>query len=111
MNQHADGTSGGADEESQGEPNPRFATAMDAVRAAAHGDVSRGELVRILLSWDYEPRYRTTGLADDWEFRDNSFEAVEYAFINDLIDEGDYERIVQTLAGDGSETKDAGGPR
>lgn len=111
MNEHAGGTSGGADEAFRGDPNPRFATAMDAVRAAAHGDVSREELVRLLLVWNYEPQYRTTGLADDWEFRDNSFDAVEYAFINDLIDGGDYERIVRTLDGDGSEANDAGGSR
>ncbi|MEV5041048.1 hypothetical protein [Microbacterium sp. LMI1x-1-1.1] len=111
MNEHADGASGGAGKESRGGYDPRFATAIDAVRAAARGDVSREELVRILLSWNYEPQYRTTGLADDWEFRDNSFEAVEYAFINDIIDEGDYDRIVRTLDGEGSETKGAGGPR
>jgi len=70
---------------------------------------SREELVGFLLSWRYEPRYRTTGLADDWEFRDNSFEVVEYAFVNDFIDETDYERIVRALDEDDPATKDSGG--
>ncbi|BAJ74051.1 Asp-tRNAAsn/Glu-tRNAGln amidotransferase B subunit (PET112 homolog) [Microbacterium testaceum StLB037] len=91
--------------------NSEFSTAMDVVRAAADERISREELVSILLSWRYEPQYRTTGLADDWEFRDNSFEAVEYAFINGLIDENDYERIVRALDEDGPATKDSGGPR
>lgn len=91
--------------------NSEFSTAMGVVRAAADERISREELVRILMSWRYEPHYRTSGLADDWEFRDNSFEVVEYAFMNDLIDENDYERIVQALHEDGPATKDSGGPR
>lgn len=91
--------------------NSEFWTAMDVVRAAADERISREELVRILLSWRYEPHYRTTGLADDWEFRDNSFEAVEYAFINDLIDESDYERIAQALDEVGPMTTDGVPPR
>ena len=84
---------------------------MDVVRAAADERISREELASFLLSWRYEPQHRTTGLADDWEFRDNSFEVVEYAFMNDLIGENDYERIVRALDEDGSGTKDAGVPR
>lgn len=91
--------------------NSEFSTAMDVVRAAADERISREELVRVLLSWRYEPQYRTIGLADDWEFRDNSFEVVEYAFINGLIDENDYERIVRALDEDGPATQDSGGPR
>ncbi|KTR95674.1 hypothetical protein NS220_05220 [Microbacterium testaceum] len=78
----------------------QFATAMDVVRAAARGDISREELVRTLRSWTYEPQYKTTGLADDWETRPNSFDAVEYAFIADLIDEHDYELIFRRLDND-----------
>lgn len=87
----------------------QFATAMDVVRAAADERISREELVRILSSWRYEPQYRTTGLADDWEFRDNSFDVVEYAFMNDFIDENDYERIVRALDEDGPAAKDSDG--
>lgn len=92
-------------------PGPEFATAMDVVRAVADQRISREELVRILLSWHYEPRYRTTGLADDWEFRDNSFEAVEYAFMNDLIDESDYERILGALDEDRPVSEDDATPK
>lgn len=84
---------------------------MDVVRAAADEQISRGDLVRILLSWRYEPQYRKIGLADDWEFRDNSFEVVEYAFTNDLINENDCERIVRALDEDGPAAKDSGVPR
>lgn len=82
---------------------------MDVVRAAARGDISREELVRILLSWSYEPHYWTTGLSDDWEFRENSFEAVQYAFMRDIIDERDYERIIRILDGEEPKTERAAG--
>ncbi len=72
---------------------------MDVVRAAASGILSREQLVRILGSWDYEPHYRTVGLADDWELRDNSFDAVVHAFTSALIDEKDYEFIIRRLDG------------
>lgn len=82
------------------ESESRFATAMDVVRAAARGSISREELVSTLRSWTYEPPYKTTGLADDWESRPNSFDAVEYAFILGLIDENDYELIFRRLDND-----------
>ena len=78
----------------------RFATAMDVVRASARGSISREELVTTLRSWTYEPQYKTTSLADDWETRPNSFDAVEYAFILGLIDEEDYELIFRQLDND-----------
>lgn len=80
----------------------QFATAMDVVRAAARGGISREELVSTLRSWTYEPQYKTTGLADDWETRPNSFDAVQYAFILGLIDEDDYELISRRLDNDKS---------
>ena len=92
------------------ESEPRFATAMDVVRAAASGQISRHELVRILRSWNYEPEYRTGGITDDWESRSNSFEAVVHAFIVDLIDEGDYRHIVQGLDDADVNEDDAAGP-
>lgn len=79
-------------------------TAMDVVRSAERGEISQDELVSILQSWDFEPTYRTGGLADDWESRPNGFEAVVYAFTIELIDEGSYRR----LAGDtGNESTEA----
>ncbi|QCQ17253.1 hypothetical protein [Microbacterium sp. RG1] len=56
-----------------------------------------------LRSWTYEPQYRTTGLADDWETRPNSFDAVEYALIVGLIDEDDYELISRLSDEDGEQ--------
>lgn len=68
-------------------------TAMDLVRQAQRGELSVEELIAAFLVWEFEPSYETTGLADDWEFRDNSFEVVTYAFIIDLINEEEYGRI------------------
>ncbi|MDQ1176689.1 hypothetical protein [Microbacterium sp. SORGH_AS_0421] len=79
--------------------NSEFSTAMEVVRAAERGILSREQLVRILGSWDYEPQHRSIGLADDWELRDNSFDAVVHAFTSSLIDGGDYECIVGRLDG------------
>lgn len=70
-------------------------TAMDIVRRAAGGEIDHDELVRILKSWHYEPQYKTTGLADDWESVPNSFDAVEYAYISlDLLTNEDHAAIV-----------------
>lgn len=91
--------------------NSECSTALDVVHAAVDERISREELVRILSSWRYEPQYRTTGLADDWEFRDNSFDVVEYAFMNDFIDENDYERIVRALDEDRPVSKDDARPK
>lgn len=71
---------------------------MDIVLRSQRGEISRSELVEALRGWQYEPQYKTTGLADDWEERPNSFDAVEYAFVADLIDEHDYELIFRRLA-------------
>lgn len=68
-------------------------TAMDVVRSAERGEVSRDQLVSILESWSFQPKHRTRGLADDWESRPDSFEAVEYALLVGLIDEAAYELI------------------
>jgi hypothetical protein len=70
-------------------------TAMDVVRSAERGEISRDQLVAILQTWVFEPKHRTRGLADDWESRPNSFEAVEYAFTRELIDEDAYRRILE----------------
>ena len=61
--------------------------------------MSRAELADALIGWRYEPQYKTTDLADDWESRPNSFDAVYYAFMFDLIDERTYELIAQHLDG------------
>ena len=69
-------------------------TAMDVVRRGQRGEIDHDELVRILKTWPYEPQYRTTGLADDWEIVDNSFDAVELAHISlNLLTEADYAAI------------------
>lgn len=70
-------------------------TAMDVVRSAERGEISHDQLISTLHSWDFEPKHRTRGLADDWESRPNSFEVVEYAFTIDLIDEDAYQRILE----------------
>jgi hypothetical protein len=66
---------------------------MDLVRQAQRGELSVQELVAAFLVWEFEPSYKTTDLADDWEFRDDSFEVVTHAFIIDLINEEEYGRI------------------
>lgn len=72
-------------------------TAMDIVRRAADGEIDHDELVRILKTWHYEPQYRTTGLADDWETVPNSFDAVEFAYISlDLLTDEDYATIARS---------------
>lgn len=70
-------------------------TAMDVVRSAERGEISQGQLIAILQSWEFEPKHRTHGQADDWETRPNSFEAVEYAFVANLIDEDAYRLIAE----------------
>ncbi len=75
-------------------------TAMDVVRSAERGEILQDQLISVLETWDFEPKHRTRGLADDWESRPNSFEAVEYAYLADLIDEDAYRRIGQRLARD-----------
>lgn len=73
------------------------ATAMDIVQRAQRGEMSADELVDALLRWEFEPRYRTRGLADDWELRPNSFDAIHHAYVTDLIDEQAYELIRHRL--------------
>lgn len=71
-------------------------TAMDIVRRAARGEIDHDELVRTLKTWRYEPQYKTTGLADDWEVVPNSFDAVEHAYISlDLLTDEDYAEIAE----------------
>lgn len=66
---------------------------MGVVARAHLGELSRDDLVEALLGWDFEPSYRTRGLADDWETRPNSFDAVVYAYAVGVIDEETYGRI------------------
>ncbi len=42
-----------------------------------------------------EPHYKTARLADDWESVPNSFDAVEFAYISDLLTDEDYAAIVE----------------
>ncbi len=71
---------------------------MDVVRRAQRGEIDHDELVRILTAWSYEPQYRIVGLADDWEFVDNSFDAVRFAYASDLLTDEDYAAIVAAAA-------------
>jgi hypothetical protein len=73
-------------------------TAMDVVRPAAEGEINHDELVRILKTWHYEPQYKITGLADDWEAVPNSFDAVDFAYISDLLTGEDYAAIVESTS-------------
>ena len=65
-------------------------TAMDMVRRARDNEITREDLVAALMAWQFEPQYRTQGLSDDWESRPNSFDAVEYAYAIDLLDDAEY---------------------
>lgn len=69
---------------------------MDIVRRALRGEIDHDELVRVLKTWRYEPQYKTTGLADDWQTAPNSFDAVEFSYISlDLLTDEDYAAIVE----------------
>lgn len=63
---------------------------MDVVRRARDNEITREDLVAALMAWQFEPQYRTQGLSDDWESRPNSFDAVEYAYAIDLLDDAEY---------------------
>lgn len=74
--------------------NPEPISAMELVRRALRGEIDHDELVAKLKGWKYDPQYRTKGEADDWESVDNSFDAVEFAYVSDLITDADYDAIV-----------------
>lgn len=75
------------------------ATAMELVRRAQRGEIAHDRFVSLLKGWAYEPQYRTTSEADDWELVDNSFDAVEFAYMAlDLIDDDEYAEIVSASA-------------
>jgi hypothetical protein len=69
-------------------------TASELVRRAQRGEIGHDDLVEWLMVWPFDPSYVTKGLADDWEWRDNSFDAVGEAYMGDLISDEEYERIV-----------------
>lgn len=69
-------------------------TAMDLVHAAQRGAIDHDTLVRLLEVWPFEPQYRTSGEADDWESVPNSFDAVEFAYVSEIITDADYDDIV-----------------
>lgn len=70
------------------------ATAMELVRRAQCGEIDHDSFVVWLRKWPYEPQYRTTGLADDGQWKDNSFDAIEYAFFVGLLSKEEYEQIL-----------------
>lgn len=77
----------------------RAETAMDVVRRAQRGQIDHDALVSLLAGWDYAPQHASQDAADDWEFEDNSFDAVEYAYTAlDLLSDQEYEQIVAAAA-------------
>lgn len=47
-----------------------------------------------LKTWPFQPQYRTKGEADDWEFVEDSLDAVVHAYIElDLLSEDEYNLI------------------
>lgn len=72
-------------------------TAMELVRRAQQGEISHDDLVEWLMVWPYEPQYKTEGLADTGEFRDNSYDSVEAAYFRDVITDEDLQKITQHL--------------
>lgn len=76
--------------------NERRPTAMDLVRRAQRGELDHEHLVTALMNWPFQPQYRTTGLADDWEFVEDSLDAVLFAFSLDVLSEEEFGAISHT---------------
>lgn len=74
----------------------RRPTAMDLVRRAQRGELDHERLVAALMNWPFQPQYRTTGLADDWEFVEDSLDAVLFAFSLDMLSEEEFGAISRT---------------
>lgn len=69
-------------------------TAMDLVRQAQRGEIDHQRFVTSLTNWPFKPQYRTGGEVDDWEFVEDSFDAVLHAYIAlNLLSEEEYEAI------------------
>lgn len=70
-----------------------------AVRYEA-GEITREELVAELGSWDYVPQDRSQGLDDDvLVYREGSFDEVERAADDGLIDDEAYDAIIEASEG------------
>jgi hypothetical protein len=69
---------------------------MDLVRRAQRGELDHERLVAALMNWPFQPQYRTTGLADDWEFVEDSLDAVLFAFSLDMLSEEEFGAISRT---------------
>lgn len=76
--------------------NERRPTAMDLVRRAQRGELDHEHLVTVLMEWPFQPQYRTTGLADDWEFVEDSLDAVLFAFSVGMLSEEEFGAISRT---------------
>ena len=75
-------------------------TAMELVRRRARGEIAHDRFIELLKTWDYDPSYKTKGLHDDWEFVDNSFDAVSDAWMNyDLLTDEEFEEIFAAVKG------------
>ncbi|MDR1512467.1 MAG: hypothetical protein LBS56_03135 [Propionibacteriaceae bacterium] len=80
--------------ESEGDGLPAD-TAMELVHLADWGVIDHDSFVEWLKKWPFEPQYRTTGLEDSGEFRDNSFDAADFAFFDHLISEDEMGQIIE----------------
>jgi hypothetical protein len=71
----------------------------EAAESYRCGEISRDELVRILTTWRYVPgEQRTAGLHDDLlNTVPGSFDEVEAAFMDELIDEALYSIALEAL--------------
>ncbi|PPF66465.1 hypothetical protein C5C18_08730 [Rathayibacter tritici] len=71
----------------------------EAAESYRCGEISRDELVQILTTWRYVPsEQRTAGLHDDLlNFVPGSFDEVEAAFDDELIDEALYSIALEAL--------------
>ena len=75
----------------------RQPTAMDLVRRAQRGELDHEPFVAALMNWPFQPQYRARGLTDDWEFVEDSLDAVQYALAIDMLSEAEYSEIVSRL--------------
>ncbi|UKF28056.1 hypothetical protein [Clavibacter nebraskensis] len=76
----------------------------EAAESYRCGEISREELVQILTTWRYVPgEQRTAGLHDDLlNFVPGSFDEVEAAFTDDLIDLELYEIALSSCRSHGA---------
>ncbi|MEV4669157.1 hypothetical protein [Microbacterium sp. LWO12-1.2] len=76
--------------------SPRLCVALDAVRLANRGELGREELVTILSTWTYIPRYRQIASANQIFLEPDSLDAVDVAYFDcGLLTDDQYSRILR----------------